>query len=108
MDTIQFTPVYDNRNHRIWTNQEIDCMLNHLSDGWASIGNAMGRTVAAVMAKYNTLFPPTPVSAADITAIRKLRKQGLTRVQIAEQMGLSERTVAKYVKDLKIKNYPSR
>lgn len=98
----KFVKEYDRRGFRKWTDPEIEYMKTHVSDGWDEIAKVLERTVPSILSKYNTLFPPTPVSAADITTIKKMRKQRMTYKQIAEQMGLSEQVVKRYCKDDKL------
>lgn len=96
-------PTYRRSGQQLWTAQEIDYLNTHISDGYQSIADALGRTLASVIQKYSTLHRvDKSISPADITAIRNMRRQKKpkkTIQTISNELGLTVWMVRKIIKE---------
>lgn len=92
-----FQPQY-RLGRRIWAPYEIDYMHEHINDGWDSIAAALHRDRTSVRQKYRSLHPKRRPSAADITTIFRMRRQGATIKQIADEVEFTTDTVNRILK----------
>lgn len=97
MATQDFQPQY-RLGRRIWAPYEIDYMHEHINDGWDSIAAALHRDRTSVRQKYRSLHPKRRPSAADITTIFRMRRQGATIKQIADEVEFTTDTVNRILK----------